>query len=133
MKWLISIGTQDFINDEEIFIFIDALNYHLGHRKTMLMNSAYFILDSTSSNHLVLINEESAKNNDFELPNNSLEFASHVHQQIQNGYLNKPVQDIFMSLHEKRPAIQNHHFYMFEYDLDENKIISRDPRHNPIE
>ena len=96
---------DSFINDEAISIFVDALNYHLGHRKTILMQSAYFILDSISSNNLVLINEDTAKANEFEFSNSSFEFESHLHQQIQNGYLNKPVQDIFMSREDKRPAI----------------------------
>lgn len=140
LKKIISTDTEGFINDEAISIFIDALNYHLGHRQNILMRSDYYILDSISSNNLVMLNEVSANDNNYEFPNNSFEFAANLHQQIQNGFLNKPVKTILMSNEEKRPVIigclnimnlDYKHFYMFEYNYDENIITSIDPKHHP--
>ena len=83
LKRLISTGIEGSINDEVISIFIDALNYYLGHHKSILMQATHYILDSISSNNLVLINEEGAENSEYEFPNINENFASLLHQQVK--------------------------------------------------
>ena len=139
IRRLIFSGTDGYINDEAITIFIDAMNFHLGHRKNILKNSSYFILDSICANNFVLINEETAIKNEYTFPNKNPKFSSYIHQQIEKGYLNKPVQDIFMLDQEERPNIlgclnimnqHNKHFYMFEYDFNTNKVTTTDSKHD---
>ena len=138
---LASTGMDGYINDEAISIFVDALNYHLGHRKKIELKSEYFVLDSIAANNFVMLDEyTAAKQSKFEFPNSSDKFVSYLFDNIHNGFLNKPVLDIFMSSATTRPDIIGclnimndylEHFYMFEYKHKTNKIVSRDPLHHP--
>ena len=132
IKRLVSKGDDGYINDEAITIFIDVLNFHLGHKEGVRLSSLYVILDSIASNNMILIDQASASKQKFRFPNQSEQFTSYLQHRIQNRFLNKNIKDIFDLTQEQHPSIlgclniERLHYYIYEYNFASNTVVSYD-------
>ena len=127
IKRLLASGTDGWITDEAITIFLDALNYHLGHQTTINFDSNYYIMDSINAAQFM----PSFKQDKFPTADDT--FTSELRDKVISKTYNHYINTLLVSNKSTKPKligcfnIPHIHYCMFEYNFANNTVYSRDP------